>query len=157
MIKYKIVAVGNIKEKYFTDAIAEYTKRISRFAKTEIVEVAESVCSGTPKDSDIKRIVTEEGNAILSKLEGMVIVLDIAGKTVDSVEIADTLNKACQNYSTVTFVIGGSYGLSDQVKSRANQRWSFGRITMPHRLARVVLVEQLYRACTILNNVAYHK
>ncbi len=157
MIKYKIVAVGNIKEQYFAQAVDEYVKRMSRFVKTEICEVAECNFRGAPKEADIKRILTTEAKAVLSHLEGYVVVLDINGKLVDSTGIATALAKAAQNYSVVTFVIGGSYGLSDEVKQRADARWSLGAITMPHRLARVVLVEQLYRASTINNNIAYHK
>ena len=139
------------------DAVAEYVKRIGRFATVEIVEVDECLMKGTPNDKEIERIKTVEGQSILSKLEGYVVVMDIDGQELGSVELSTHIMERKQFYSTFTFVIGGSNGLSSEVKSRANFRCSFGKITLPHQLFRVVLVEQLYRACCIEHNVAYHK
>lgn len=156
-MKIKIVAVGKIKESFFRDAIAEYVKRLSRFATVEIAEVAECTFNGEPNDKQIEKIVETEGNAILQKVEGFVVAMDINGKLLDSVELSDLIKVNKQTNSTFTFVIGGSHGLSQEVKSKANARCSFGKITLPHQLFRVVLCEQLYRACCIENNISYHK
>ena len=156
-MKLKIVAVGKIKESYLRDAVAEYVKRIGRFATIEIVEVDECLMKGAGSDKEIERVKTVEGQAILQKLEGYVVAMDIDGRALGSVEFSTHIMEQKQFYSTFTFVIGGSNGLSSEVKSRANLRCSFGKITLPHQLFRVVLVEQLYRACCIEHNVAYHK
>lgn len=157
MVKYRIIAVGKMKESYYQQAVEEYVKRMSRMAKCEIIEIEECALPANKSDADITKALEKEGNAVLDKLEGLVVVLDIDGELVDSQGIAERLQRARNSYSTVTFVLGSSYGLSNAVKQRANQRWSLGRITLPHRLARVVLTEQLYRALTITNNISYHK
>lgn len=156
-MKFKIVAVGKIKESFFREAISEYVKRISRFATVEIAEVAECAFNGDPNDKQIEKIITVEGQEILQKVEGFVVAMDIDGKLVDSVELSNVIAKNKQTSSVFTFVIGGSHGLSQAVKSKANARMSFGKITLPHQLFRVVLCEQLYRACCIENNISYHK
>lgn len=156
-MKFKIVAVGKIKENFYRDAIAEYVKRTSRYATVEIAEVAECFFNGEPNGKQIDKILESESVAILQKCEGFVVAMDIGGKQVSSVELSDVIKTNKQNSSTFTFVIGGSNGLSQAVKDRANLRLSFGRITLPHQLFRVVLCEQLYRACCIENNVSYHK
>ena len=155
-MKFKIVAVGKIKESYLRDAISEYVKRIGRYATVEIVEVEECLSHGTD-DSEIARVIKQEGNNILPKLEGYVTAMDIDGKLTSSVELSRHIEEQKQYNSTFTFVIGGSNGLSDEVKNRADFRCSFGKITLPHQLFRVVLLEQLYRSCCIEHNVAYHK
>ena len=154
---FKIVVVGKIKEDYFRDAIAEYTKRISRFAQVKIVEVSESTFNGIPNAAETEKILSAEGQNILQKVEGCLVALDIDGQELSSTQLADQIDRLTQRFSTITFVIGGSYGLSSEVKARADLRLSFGKITLPHQLCRVVLCEQLYRACTIRNNVPYHK
>lgn len=156
-MKYKLVVVGKIKEEYYREAIAEYVKRISRFASVEVTEVAECLFKGEPNAKEMDKILLTEGRNILAKCEGYVVLLDTQGKQLSSVEFAETLEKAKQTCATFTFVIGGSYGLSDEVRARADLRVSFGKITLPHQLCRVVLAEQLYRACAINNNIAYHK
>lgn len=156
-MKFRIVAVGKIKERYLRDAIAEYTKRIGRFATVEIVEVDECLMKGAGGDKEIERVKSVEGQSILQKLEGYVVAMDIDGRELSSVELSSHIMEQKQFYSTFTFVIGGSNGLSSEVKSKANLRCSFGKITLPHQLFRVVLIEQLYRACCIEHNVAYHK
>lgn len=156
-MKFKIVAVGKIKESFYRDAIAEYVKRLSRFVTVETVEVAECYFNGDPNAKQIEKIVQTEGEAILQKCEGFVIATDIDGKLISSVELSDVIKTNKQSNSTFTFVIGGSNGLSRAVKDKANLRVSFGKITLPHQLFRVVLCEQLYRACCIENNVSYHK
>ena len=155
-MKFKIVAVGKIKEKYLSDAICEYVKRISRFASVEIVEIDECLSHGE-QAKEIERVKRTEGERILSKLEGYVVAMDIDGLQLSSEQFARHVQEQKLRYSTFTFVIGGSNGLSQEVKDRADIRCSFGKITLPHQLFRVVLVEQLYRACCIEHNVAYHK
>lgn len=156
-MKFNVVAVGKIKESYFKEALSEYQKRTSRFANLQFIEVDECTFSGIPNDSQIQKIILTEGKSILQKVEGCVVALDIQGKETDSVGLSELIEKVSQTNYTITFVIGGSYGLSEEVKQRADYRISIGKITLPHQLCRVVLVEQLYRACTIKNNVPYHK
>ncbi len=156
-MKLRIVAVGKIKEDYLRQALNEYVKRIGRFAKVEIVEVEECLSRGPQTVGELQRVKNTEGEAILSKLEGYVIAMDIEGTLIGSEQLSQIISEQKSRYSAFTFVIGGSNGLSDAVKARANIRLSFGRITLPHQLFRVVLVEQLYRACCIQNNIAYHK
>ena len=159
-MKIKIVTVGKLKEKYLKDGIAEYSKRISRFAAVEMIELADEKTPDRASDSENEKILNLEGNRILSKIgdREFVVVLAIEGKTLSSEEFSKQLEQASINgYSTLTFVIGGSLGLSPQVKKRANLSVSFGRLTLPHQLMRLVLVEQIYRAFTIQQGSPYHK
>ena len=159
-MKIKIVTVGKLKEKYLKDGIAEYSKRISRFAAVEMIELADEKTPDRASDSENAKILDLEGNRILSKIgdREFVIVLAIEGKTLYSEEFSKQLEQASINgFSTLTFVIGGSLGLSPQVKKRANLSLSFGRLTLPHQLMRLVLVEQIYRAFTIQQGSPYHK
>ena len=159
-MKIKIVTVGKLKEKYLKDGIAEYSKRISRFAAVEMIELADEKTPDRASDSENEKILDLEGNRILSKIgdREFVVVLAIEGKILSSEEFSKQLEQASINgYSTLTFVIGGSLGLSPQVKNRANLSLSFGRLTLPHQLMRLVLVEQIYRAFTIQQGSPYHK
>ncbi|MFS9216284.1 23S rRNA (pseudouridine(1915)-N(3))-methyltransferase RlmH [Streptococcus infantis] len=159
-MKIKIVTVGKLKEKYLRDGMAEYSKRISRFATIEMIELADEKTPDRASDSENEKILDLEGNRILSKIgdREFVVVLAIEGKTLSSEEFSKQLEQASINgYSTLTFVIGGSLGLSPQVKNRANLSLSFGRLTLPHQLMRLVLVEQIYRAFTIQQGSPYHK
>lgn len=159
-MKIKIITVGKLKEKYLKDGIAEYSKRISRYAAVEMIELADEKTPDRASDSENEKILDLEGNRILSKIgdREFVVVLAIEGKTLSSEEFSKQLEQASINgYSTLTFVIGGSLGLSPQVKKRANLSLSFGRLTLPHQLMRLVLVEQIYRAFTIQQGSPYHK
>lgn len=159
-MKIKIVTVGKLKEKYLKDGIAEYSKRLSRFANLEMIELADEKTPDRASDSENQKIIEIEGTRILSKIgdRDFVIVLAIEGKTLSSEEFSKQLEQAPINgFSTLTFVIGGSLGLSPQVKKRANLSISFGRLTLPHQLMRLVLVEQIYRAFTIQQGSPYHK
>lgn len=159
-MKIKIVTVGKLKEKYLKDGIAEYSKRISRFAAVEMIELADEKTPDRASDSENEKILNLEGNRILSKIgdREFVVVLAIEGKTLSSEEFSSQLEQASINgFSILTFVIGGSLGLSHQVKKRANLFLSFGRLTLPHQLMRLVLVEQIYRAFTIQQGSPYHK
>ena len=146
----KIIGVGKVKEKYFKAGIAEYTKRMERYAKFEIVEV--------PDEKDA--VMAKEGERILAKIKDReyVYALAIKGKERSSEEFAKEINQlATYGHSDITFVIGGSLGLSPAVLKRANTQISFGRFTLPHKLMRLVLAEQIYRAFTIINGLPYHK
>lgn len=159
-MKIKIVTVGKLKEKYLKDGIAEYTKRISRFAKLEMIELTDEKTPDKASELENQKILDTEGERILSKVgeRDFVVVLAIEGKTLSSEEFSKQLEQASiKGYSTLTFIIGGSLGLAPVVKNRANLSVSFGRLTLPHQLMRLVLVEQIYRAFTIQQGSPYHK
>lgn len=159
-MKIKVVTVGKLKEKYLKDGIEEYLKRISRFAKFEMIELADEKTPDKASESENQKILEIEGQRILSKVgdRDFVIVLAIEGKTFSSEEFSKQLEEASiKGFSTLTFIIGGSLGLSSSVKNRANLSVSFGRLTLPHQLMRLVLVEQIYRAFTIQQGSPYHK
>ncbi|HET0459925.1 TPA: 23S rRNA (pseudouridine(1915)-N(3))-methyltransferase RlmH, partial [Streptococcus pneumoniae] len=158
--KIKVVTVGKLKEKYLKDGIAEYSKRISRFAKFEMIELSDEKTPDKASESENQKILEIEGQRILSKIadRDFVIVLAIEGKTFFSEEFSKQLEEtSIKGFSTLTFIIGGSLGLSSSVKNRANLSVSFGRLTLPHQLMRLVLVEQIYRAFTIQQGFPYHK
>ncbi|HGQ8305055.1 TPA: 23S rRNA (pseudouridine(1915)-N(3))-methyltransferase RlmH, partial [Streptococcus pneumoniae] len=155
-----VVTVGKLKEKYLKDGIAEYSKRISRFAKFEMIELSDEKTPDKASESENQKILEIEGQRILSKIadRDFVIVLAIEGKTFFSEEFSKQLEEtSIKGFSTLTFIIGGSLGLSSSVKNRANLSVSFGRLTLPHQLMRLVLVEQIYRAFTIQQGFPYHK
>ena len=159
-MKIKVVTVGKLKEKYLKDGIAEYSKRISRFAKLEMIELADEKTPDKASESENQKILEIEGQRILSKVgdRDFVIVLAIEGKTLSSEEFSKRLEEASiKGFSTLTFIIGGSLGLAQDVKNRANLSVSFGRLTLPHQLMRLVLAEQIYRAFTIQQGSPYHK
>ena len=159
-MKIKVVTVGKLKEKYLKDGIAEYIKRISRFAKLEMIELTDEKTPDKASELENQKILETEGERILSKVgeRDFVVVLAIEGKTFSSEEFSKQLEQASiKGYSTLTFIIGGSLGLAPVVKNRANLSVSFGRLTLPHQLMRLVLVEQIYRAFTIQQGSPYHK
>ena len=161
-MKIKVVTVGKLKEKYLKDGIAEYSKRISRFAKLKMIELADEKTPDRASESENQKILEIEGQRILSKVGDrdfvIVIVLAIEGKTLSSEEFSKRLEEASiKGFSTLTFIIGGSLGLAQDVKKRANLSVSFGRLTLPHQLMRLVLVEQIYRSFTIQQGSPYHK
>ena len=159
-MKIKVVTVGKLKEKYLKDGIAEYSKRISRFAKLKMIELADEKTPDRASESENQKILEIEGQRILSKVadRDFVIVLAIEGKILSSEEFSKQLEEASiKGFSTLTFIIGGSLGLAPIVKKRANLSVSFGRLTLPHQLMRMVLVEQIYRAFTIQQGSPYHK
>ena len=156
MIKVNIVCVGKVKEKYFAEGIAEYAKRLSRYCEFKIIEVEEENFKKA-EDGEINIIKEREGERILPHLKGCVFVSAIEGKKLSSKAFSEKLKKAADERGTVTFVIGGSYGLADEVKKRANELISFSDMTFPHTLFRLMLVEQIYRAFSITAGTAYHK
>lgn len=149
----KIICVGKIKEKFFQEAIQEYLKRISKYTKLEIIEVADS----GSENSSIN--MQKEKELILKHIreKDYVITIEINGKEYDSIEFSKHLEKMVMKNSNLVFVIGGSDGLDLEVKRRSNESLSFSKFTFPHQLFRIILLEQLYRAYKIKNNESYHK
>lgn len=154
-----IISVGKIKEKYFTAAIDEYSKRLSRFVKLTITEVPDEKIPDNASEKEMEQIKEKEGLKILSKIPSstFIVALCIEGKENSSEELAKKIAEISMTSSNITFIIGGSLGLSDTVKSRSDLRLSFGKMTLPHQLMRVVLLEQIYRSFKINNNESYHK
>ena len=157
-MKITIVCVGKIKEKFYVDAIAEYSKRLGRYCSLSVVEVKDEKTK--EQDTEIAMIKEREGERILKNIreDGYVIALAIDGKLLDSVELSQKIEKlGLGGTSHIYFVIGGSLGLSDSVLRKADYQLSFSRMTFPHQLMRVVLLEQIYRSYRIMNHEPYHK
>lgn len=152
MIKINILCVGNLKDKFFIDASAEYLKRLSRFCQCNVKELKEYT-----NLENIEQIKQAEGQEIMNNLKGYTVLLDVKGKEMFSEQFATLIKDISLTSSEITFVIGGSYGVSEQVKQKVNFKLSVSPMTFPHRLFRVMLLEQIYRAFTILNNINYHK
>lgn len=156
----KIIGVGKLKEKYFTAGIAEYKKRLGKFAKVELVEVPDEKTPENQSEAEMAQVKQVEGQRILGKIKDKewVIALAIEGKQRPSEVFAKELaDLGTYGHSDVTFVIGGSLGLSPEVMKRANDTLSFGKLTLPHQLMRLVLIEQVYRAFMIQMGSPYHK
>lgn len=151
MININIVCVGALKEKFWIDAVSEYGKRLPRFCKLKILELPQQ------EKFDKQKCLEGEGDEILRAVRGYKILLDIEGQQFTSNELAKKIEKVSLSNSEITFIIGGSYGVSEKVKEQVDFRLSFGKITLPHNLARVVLVEQIYRAFMIISGSTYHK
>ncbi|HAR6105001.1 TPA: 23S rRNA (pseudouridine(1915)-N(3))-methyltransferase RlmH [Staphylococcus pseudintermedius] len=159
-MKITILAVGKLKEKYWKLAIAEYTKRLGAYSKIEVVEVPDEKAPETMSVKEIEQVKEKEGQRILSKIkpQSIVITLEIAGKMLSSEDLAKTLDqRMTQGASDFTFVIGGSHGLHDNVLKRSDFALSFSKMTFPHQMMRVILLEQVYRAFKIMRGEAYHK
>lgn len=159
MLNVNIICVGNLKEKYFYDAVNEYAKRLSRYCKFTVTELAEEKISDQQTQAMIDKTLNKEGERILSKISksDYVVAMCIEGKILSSQELASKLSDIAMTSGTVSFVIGGSWGLSDQVKQRADFKLSVSKMTFPHQLFRVMLCEQIYRAFSINANAKYHK
>ncbi len=159
MLNIRIICVGKFKEKYWEAASAEYMKRLRAYCNVSVVEVKEEKLPAHASRADEENVITKEGKSILDKvgLGDYVIALDIGGRELSSEDLASKIAEISFTSSTIDFVIGGSLGLSKEVKSRAALRLSFGRITLPHQLARIVLLEQVYRAFKINAGEVYHK
>ena len=155
-----IVTVGKLKEKYLKHGIEEYLKRLSAYAKVDIIEVPDEKAPETLSDTEMEQIKQKEGERILAKVhpDAHVIALAIEGKQKTSEQLAETIDKlATYGTSKITFIIGGSLGLSKEVMQRANDTLSFSKMTFPHQLMRLILVEQVYRAYRINRGEPYHK
>lgn len=159
-MKIKIITVGKLKEEYLKSAIKEYTKRINKYSKVEIIEVQDEKIPENAREKEKEQILEKEASKILKHIKGKeyIISLAIEGKLVTSEEIAKDINNISINgYSEIVYIIGGSLGIMEKIKKDSNKLISFGRITLPHQLIRVVLLEQIYRGFKILNNEIYHK
>ncbi len=158
-MKIKLLCVGKVKEKYFTDAINEYVKRLSKFTTVEIIEVPDEMTKDKASDAENLTVLKKEGDRLLSKIKDSdyVVTLEIEGKQLSSIELADKISDICLKASTICLVIGGSLGLDTRVKQRSDFHLSFSDLTFPHQLMRVIVLEQLYRAFKINNNEPYHK
>ena len=159
-MKIQIICIGKLKEKYWTDAVSEYSKRLSRFCDLEITELKESKLPDKASEAQEQAVIEEEGKNILKHVKdgSYVISLEILGKNLTSVELAEKMEELpLMGKSHVTFIIGGSLGLSRDVSKRADFKLSFSKMTFPHQMMRVILLEQDYRAFKINKNEAYQK
>lgn len=156
----KIICVGKLKEKFLKEGIGEFQKRLKTYANLEIVEVKDEACPENSSELEMEKIKEVEGERILSKISkgAYVIALDIGGKSLTSEDFAKKIEDlSVEGISSIDFIIGGSLGLSEGVKSKSDYRLSFSKFTFPHGLMRLILVEQVYRAFRIINNHPYHK
>lgn len=159
-MKITLVTVGKIKEKFFADAIAEYSKRLSRYCRLEIIQVADEKTPDGAGEALERAIKEREGERILAQIRdgSYVIALAIQGKMMDSEELAEKIDRlGISGRSQIVFIIGGSLGLSEAVLKRADEQLSFSRMTFPHQLMRVILLEQIYRSYRIITGEPYHK
>lgn len=160
MINVTVIAVGKIKEKYFTDAVGEYSKRLGRYCKLNIVELKDEPTPDNPSDKERESVLKKEGERIADKIPkgAYVIALCIEGKQKTSVEFSKLIEQiATDGNSDIVFIIGGSLGIYDEIKKRSDYKLSFSEMTFPHQLMRVVLLEQIYRGFNISNGGKYHK
>ena len=151
-----VIHVGDLKEKYYEQAVAEYEKRLSRFCRLKNVEIKEAYLPGSPTDGEIKAALDAEGRRITEAIpdKSYKIALCVEGKALSSEQLAEAISLAARD---ITFIIGSSHGLSEDVKKLCDLRLSFSKMTFPHRLMRVMLAEQIYRAFTINAGTGYHK
>ena len=159
MIHFNIICVGKLKEKYLKDATDEYLKRLSKYCKIDIIEIQDESLPGKLNDSIIEDIKEKEGKKILDSIKNpsYVLTLDLKGKQFSSEEFSDKIeNIALQGYSDITLIIGGTLGLSNNVINASNELISFSKMTFPHQLIRVFLLEQIFRAFKISHNETYH-
>lgn len=159
-MKITVLCVGKVKEKFYRDAIDEFSKRLSRYCKMEVVEVADEKTQEQASDVEIRLVKEKEGERLLKNIkeDAYVITLCIDGKQLNSEELSEKMEKlGVQGVSHIYFVIGGSLGLADEVIKRADYKLSFSKMTFPHQLMRVILLEQIYRGYRIMNNEPYHK
>lgn len=161
MINIKIMCVGKIKEKSLSSLLSEYEKRISKYAKIDIIEVQDEKFDKNLSENDISIIKEKESNKIIDKINKLsnpfLIALDLKGDNLDSIDFAKQIEKIpIKGYSTIVFVIGGSLGISDKLLSMANEKICFSSLTFPHQLIRVFLLEQIFRAFKVINNENYH-
>ena len=147
----KIICIGSIKEKYIKEAIKDYQKRLSKYTKLEIIEI--------PDEKDTANPLKKEKENILKhiNIKDNIVILDIKGEELTSESFADFINKELSLHSNITFIIGSSTGLDEEIKQLSKKRISFSLLTFPHQLFRVILLEQIYRAFKIINNESYHK
>lgn len=159
MLTINIICIGKIKEKFFKEAIDEYSKRLSRYCKLEILELPDEKIPNNPSPKTIEEIKEKECNNIIShiKKDSYVISLDLTGKQFSSEELSRELDNLSLTTSHITFIIGGSLGLTKKILSISNKSISFSKMTFPHQLIRIFLLEQIYRSFKISNGEVYHK
>ncbi len=156
----QIICIGKLKEKYWSEAASEYMKRLSRYSNIEIMELKEAKLPANASARDEENVKIEEGHSILRAIkdDAFVITLEILGKQLSSTELAGKIEElSLGGNSNIAFVIGGSLGLSEEVSKRSNFRLSFSKMTFPHQMMRVVLLEQIYRSFKIIKHETYHK
>lgn len=159
-MKITIICVGKIKEKYLSDTIAEYSKRLSKYCKLEIIQLQDEKTIENASETVNRQIKDKEGERILKNIsdDSYVITLEINGEMISSEKMAQKINSlGIAGTSHITFIIGGSLGLSENVSNRSDYKLSFSKMTFPHQLMRVILLEQIYRSYRIINNEPYHK
>jgi len=159
MINVKLIAMGTLKEAYLRDAAAEYEKRLGAFCRFELVQLKEERLSETPSESEIKNALDKESVKILEQIPSRAycIAMCVEGNQLSSEQLADKLDTVVNSTGDICFVIGSSFGLSDNVKNRADMRLSVSKLTFPHQLMRVILLEAVYRAFNIQRGTKYHK
>lgn len=152
-IKFEIICIGKIKSKELTNLINDYTKRLRKYGECKIIELPEK------QANNIEQIIKLESKQIIDFIDekSCLILLDRCGKELSSEELANYIEKTTFNYSKISFIIGGSWGVSQELKDLVNLKLSFSKLTFPHQLFRLMLVEQIYRSMSILNNTPYHK
>ena len=158
-MKISIVAAGKIKEKYLRDGIAEFTKRLKPFTQIEFLEINEEKMKDNPSPAEKAAVLKTEGERLLKKVPAgsYLIVLDIVGKAISSEELSQKIDTLTLNgHSHITFLIGGAFGLSQEIRDRADERISFSRMTFTHQMIRLLLIEQIYRAFKISRGEKYH-
>ena len=148
----KIITVGKLKEQYFKDAVNEYLKRLSKYTKVDLIEVPD-------EDYDIKKTLLKEKESIMKFIndKDYIITMEIDGKELSSIDLSKKINDTLIQNSDITFIIGGSYGIHEDIKKISNYALSFSKLTFPHQLFRIMLLEQIYRSYKIINNETYHK
>lgn len=155
-----IIAVGKIKEKHMKEAISEFSKRLSRYAKLKIIEIPDEKAPENLSQKDMESVMEREGNKIISKIpqNSFLISLEIEGKHISSEMLSKKIEDIMiSGNNDITFIIGGSLGLSDEVKKMSNFKLSFSKMTFPHQIMRLILLEQIYRSFRIMKNEPYHK
>lgn len=156
-MKINVLVVGSIKDRFYVDACNEYLKRLSKFHSVSVIEVDEEKLPKNYSDKDIERVKEKEGIRLEKHFKGYVILLDVKKDMLSSEELAAKIEKVSLTFDTITFIVGGSFGVSDAIKSKVDYAISFSKMTFPHQLFRVMLLEQIYRAATITNHITYHK
>lgn len=159
MLSINIICVGRLKESYLKEAVEEYSKRMKPLCRLSVIELSEEYAGDNPSPAEIERIVSAKSERILAKIGkgDYVFAMCVEGKNISSEELSQRIEDISQTHSTIDFVIGGSWGLSDKLKARADFRLSMGKMTFPHQLFRVMLMEQVYRAFQISKGTKYHK
>ena len=159
MLRVNIICVGKLKESYLRGAAEEYCKRLGPLCKLSIIELPEEKIGDDPSEAEIRRVIEAESSRIASKLsrDDHVIAMCVEGRELSSEELAGRMESVQLSHSTVDFIIGGSWGLSDALKARSDLKLSMGRMTFPHQLCRIMLLEQIYRSFQIIRGTKYHK